>query len=539
MQEQSIDRRTALKITAAGIVSVGMVDLQQTSAAPATKPAVGWPMANGPYGNFRPAASGHKLVNDLTKVRLAWKSEDSDLGYGKGSVSGYIANLARWPGHPGSCSGPIVADGKVFCTSFRPTGKLWAENTPHLKHDKNRRWLNGKQTARQLQQNLRIDADDLLLAVDQKTGKTAWKAVEKGRGVNRYMGKREGFAVAPAYFDGTVFSIGTTGRLYAYDAETGKKRWETHLGKAHAAMEAKKERALEEKRLADTFGWDASPVIAEGVLVVPVFDHSVDTSLRGVDPKTGKTKWELPAATSRYATPSLYRHEGREYLLKATRRGVMQLIDPRNGKILWQVAGLQPTWFALTPSESHVLVNAGSKSKQKSKRDRPFGLPACYRLSPKSAERVWTMPDRKEFWFENHMDSCARRKIVIHNGLVFYHTQNKAGGEKNRFFSLLNERTGDVLTTTDTMKGTPLFYIVEDRMLYVPDAWHSDRLTMELYTTDPKTLRKLGSEWKPPHTSTTGYEVAMEIPYVDGCLFMRTRAGDIQCYDLRRDAGRS
>lgn len=526
----SIDRRDFLALSAA----FGTSNVLGASFAAKPDAIVGdWPMVNGPDGNFTPRKSGVKLIDDLSKSRVAWKSEDRDLGYGKGSSSGYIANLARWPGHPGSCSAPIVAGGAVFASSFRPAGKVWAENLPHLKNEKNRRWFADAKTAKKLRSNLRIDADDVTVAIDAATGKTLWKAAESGRGLNLYMGKREGFAVTPACHDGRVFSMGTTGRLYAYDAKSGKKLWETDIGDAHKRMESEKKRALAGKIFPRKYGWDVSLTVIGGVLIVPVYDNAIDTALRGVDPKTGKTLWELAGATSRYGTPALFRHEDREYILAATRKGDLRLIAPRTGKVLWTVRGLQPTYFALSPSADSVLVNVGSKSKVTGKRGKPMGLLGCYDISPTGAKLRWKMPDKREFWFENHMDSCARRKVVLRDGLVYCFTANKAGGTRNRHFTLLRETDGKVLFQQKDLPGPPLMYPIEDRLLYIPDAWHSDRMTMRLYDVNAKRMRQSGENWKPPQTSTTGYEVAMETPYINGRLFLRTREGNVRCYDLR------
>ena len=496
--------------------------------------AADWPQANGPRSNFAPLPHGHTIVDDLHLARVRWTSEERDLGFGKGSVSGYFKNLATWPGHPGSCSGPLAADGKVFVSSFRPSGKIVAVGQPGLgKHLQASQQIYTAEQRAHLRENLRIDGDDLLTAIDSQTGKTLWKAVEPGRGVNRYMGKREGFGPGPAYHDGRVFAIGTTGRLYAYDAETGDKLWETHIGPAHERLEAEKKTALEERQLAKDFGWDAGLVVAEGVLIVPLFDHSVDMGLRGVSLSDGQTLWELSGSCSRYATPAVWTHDDRQYVVTATRKGELRMIDPRDGKILWTVGGLAPNWGSLLVTDKYVLVDVNSQQIEERK-GIPYKITAAYRLSTEGAERVWIVPDNIRFWNENHMDSCARRNLAVGNGFVYYHAGNKAdGGKSTNYLTVFQAETGEVLHQQAAGSQPPLMYVVEDRLLYFPDVSHSDRLTAKLFASAPGLHHELGSEWKPPQISTTAYEVPMEIPIVDGCLFMRTRDGTVKCYDLR------
>ena len=67
---------------------------------PAASLLADWPQANGPFGNFMPRRYGHDPVDDLNRAPLVWESEDRDLGYAKGSSSGYVRHLAQREGHP-------------------------------------------------------------------------------------------------------------------------------------------------------------------------------------------------------------------------------------------------------------------------------------------------------------------------------------------------------------------------------------------------------------------------------------------------------
>ena len=490
---------------------------RQTHAA--ADPEPGWPQVNGPMGNFNPRRYGHKLVDDLSQAKTVWISED-------------------WPGHPGSANGLIAAEGMIFGSSFRPAGNVWAENH----HAARAMSKYGPEQQESLRRGLSIDADDFVVAIDMATGQTVWKAVEQRKGLFRGMGKRSGWGVTPAYHAGKVYSMGTTGRLYCYEAKTGRKVWETDIGKTHQAWEAEKKKRLDEKTLASG-GQYVSLVVADGVLVVPLYD-GLDISLRGVAVETGSTLWEVPAATARTATPALWRHQGREYLLVAThgfgdhRQGKLRLINPKNGEVLWTVEGLSNTHFALAPSEEHVLVNVGSKMKGHG--DVPWMLLGCYRLSLEDAKLVWTMPDELGAWHEARYEASDWRKYLIRDGKVYYYSRSRNPDKSTvSAYFILDEKTGKILLRQrggrdDFVPVPGQHYLIEDRLLQVPDASHSDRLSLRLWTADPKDLRPLCPPWKPPHTGTTAYNVFMEFPYVDGRIFMRARDGTVRCYDLRR-----
>ena len=289
----------------------------------------------------------------------------------------------------------------------------------------------------------------------------------------------------------------------------------------------------------------ASLVVAQGVLIAPEFTGARDAGLRGVDIASGKTLWVVDGVTCRHATPAVWSHGNRQYLLCATvgkhdrfDSAQLRLIDPVDGKVLWTREGLAPTWYPLAPSGEHVMVNVPSAhvNPKKARDGQPWGLMAAYRLAPDGAERMWTMPDEAPFWFENHMDICSMRRVLIRDGRVYFFAQGHTvdPNKSSRFFSILDEKTGEVLMTTRAVNGSPQFWLVEDRLLVMPDAAHSNRTTLELYTTDPKGFRRVGEPWKPPHENTTAYETYLELPYVDGLFLMRDRQGEVHCYDFRK-----
>lgn len=513
-------------------------------------PAPAWPQANGPFGNFNPRRYKVALVDDLKDARKLWTSETNLLGRAKGSSSGFTSHFADpTTPHGGSSSGLIVADGMVFASSFRPRGDVWPEKDPRLSRDVKK--YTGEKLAR-IKRQTALDADDLTVAIDLKTGKTVWTAIEEDKGLNRAAGKRLQFHGTPVYFAGKVFSLGTTGRVYCYDAKTGKKLWEDADGSLVKPAEALKAKLLKERNgLPGGQGMGASPVVAGGVLVVPEFGNAgQDAGLRGVDVEKGKTLWRVPAATSRFATPGVWTHDGKQYLVVATIKGELRLIEPKVGKVLWTVTGLEPVYYPLSPSEKHVFVNVKSAhaNPKKAKSKQSWGRLAAYRLSPTKAELAWAVPDKAPFWFENHMDICAMRRVLARDGRVYYYTQGHTidPAKSAFFFHILKEDSGEVLysskpgefghSTLENKDNSIIgqAWLVEDRLLNIPDAAHSDRSTLQWVSVGPKDVKRLGSRWKPPHKNTTAYEVFIELPYVGGLFLMRNWQGQVVCYDLRK-----
>lgn len=154
------------------------------------------------------------------------------------------------------------------------------------------------------------------------------------------------------------------------------------------------------------------------------------------------------------------------------------------------------------------------------------------------------MPDEPQFWFENHMDICAMRRVLLRDGRVYFFSQGHTiqPERSSFFFSILAEDNGQVLYTSKEGEfghaaGTGIIgqaWLVEDRMLNIRDAAHSDFSKLEMISIGPANVRRLCAPWKPPHFNTTGYEVFIELPYVDGRFLMRHREGHVVCYDLRK-----
>jgi|AP45_3_1055517.scaffolds.fasta_scaffold10472_2 outer membrane protein assembly factor BamB len=504
---------------------------------------LGWPTMQGPYGNFRVPQTGATLVDDLSKARLVWETEDKDFGRAKHTTGAFKGKTAQDrvrkildilgpnpKATPGGWAAPIVAESKVFATTFKPAGKLY--DVQALAYDEESR--KNPMTAK-----AHLEANDLLIALDAKTGKTLWQASEPG-GFIWGVGKRNGFQVAPAYHGGVIYSMGTTGRVFAYAANDGKKLWQTepeakmieernkHLAKSHVLQASAR------------YAWQQSLVFAGDTLVVPR-----KTTLLGLNPANGKKKWELPKVISHWNTPTVWRHEKKEYLLCATGgkpgQAQLNLVDPVAGKVLWKVDGLHSTQFNLAPSENHVLVNVGSRimkenpngsSPKNTDGEAPFGLLGAYRITPKGATHAWSLPDKPHFLTPTWSDSLARLRTVIRDGYV-YHTTGGPDKTTDRRFIIAKEDTGEVLVD-EPRENDFWFQLIEDKLLHCIDWSHGSRASFNLYSADPKKFRKLSGPWKPEQPLTTSYQVLMEPPVIAGRIFWRTETGTIVCYDLRK-----
>ena len=495
---------------------------------------IGWPALAGPYGNFQPLRTDVPMGDDLSKVAIAWVSETSDLGigkqgtpFGKSFASGEAIKRYLGPQanrHPGNWAGVIAADGMVFASSFRPTG-------PQMECD----FPDGNSA------QVRVDAEDFVIAININSGHTVWLAAEPG-GMLVGGGKRQGFQVAPVYSRGKVFAMGSTGRLFAYEAATGKKLWQSDIGPAHRSVAQKREEvlaSLAKRKFAyvQSLPWHTSLTVAENTLVVPTF---VKGGLRGLDVDTGEMLWEVSGVASHLATPSIWSSAGHEYILTATTNGQMRLLDPGSGRELWKVDGLGGSYFTLSPSADHVLINVNPKSGKAETGERITGFYGAFAITPQKATLAWTMPQEPKYGLPCWMDSEARFRHTMRDGLVYLNTDG-TGREVPGEFIIMKEDTGRILARhtnegAEADKIGGLWYLVGDKILCrwnnMHGPTHGGRHPWALWSIKENNITRLPGTLD-MNEFTNGYEVNMEYPIVAGRLFERNEQGRLVCYDLR------
>jgi hypothetical protein len=478
--------------------------------------AADWPQFTGPNGNFTMPALTKPLVDDAAKARLLWESDEKDLPAAKL----YVVN--KLPRPSGGMQSLVVADGRVIFAYMMPSGDVLANEKA------------GK--AGELDQKLL--SDDTILAVDAKTGKTLWKRVFAGQGYYLPPTKRGGYGITPSVWKGTVFWLGSAGRLYAVDAATGEPRWQVEVEPLFTQQKADAEKSL--RAGARSFKVDemlSSLVVADGTLVVPTFiAKGADIGLAGYDPATGNRLWELPAVLSMKSTPATWRHEGREYLLCGSVAGALRLVEPKTGKILWTMTeGLAPLWEQLAPWNDLVLVNVPATATETGGKKQMKRRHAAFRLSLTGATKGWELPDEEPFAMSVEGDGRAVRRITpagdrfyLNSGANTDLTVLECSAQDGRVVRKISGMNGCWANiTTDLGNG---------RLLYTGDAehYHTGYPDFALIATDGPDLKLLGKQWQPFKAleGATAYEVPHVYFLDEGRLYLRTSVGVLRCYEF-------
>ncbi len=507
--------RFSLVVSICGITGVVSADIEGS-----------WPAYNGD-GDYVQPPKDIELVDEASGITLSWHGP-KHMGMGKG-MFGEEKDFAARTGNPLYFSGtttPIVAEGKVFFAYYSPAGEEF------ISLENKGRTYDTAASCRS------ILADDNLIALDAETGDSLWQAVEPEKGMQRAGGKRVHWGVSPVYYNGAVYVMGTTGILYAYRAENGEKKWEKPQQPMHDQCLQARAEAIAEKKEPKMDSWKSSLVVAEGVLVVPVFE-GVPIGLRGIDPETGDSLWQVSGVISPFATPSIWHNEGKDFLLVGDANGAVSLIDPLNGAVLWSdTAG--PNHNSLVVGDDHFICNSVPD------RDGD-GLYGCYTLSRTGMELAWQLPDSLDYMHKWSTVDNSHRWVAFREGvaIVIVKPAKAATHWEKHHKRLMAIRIADGEILYDyryNMPGRPetnsqrvrMPIFMEDHVMLMTDQNHGSSGWGAYYykLEDDYGLTYAGA-LPLQHIPISGYEVPIEIPYVDGRVYFRSMEGGISCYDLR------
>jgi outer membrane protein assembly factor BamB len=362
--------------------------------------SLGWcadfPRWRGDKSNGSAGETAMPLVKSLQDVRVAWVSQALSPHPWNHSV---VRGRTQWPrtvlANGGYCM-PAVSDGKVYVSFYRPSGTV--DKTEEDKWTKT--GLRGYRL---------LHADQVIVCMDARTGRTLWEAVWPQSEANliELYGGHNNICIA----DGHAYAIGNTGLLYCADAKTGQKKWVVPVGPSASNWAQYNGSYLRGKPGDGPVGkadapdaphplggslnaetYNICPVVADGVIVTG--EWSKGPCLMGFDARTGKHLWRQPKAASSLVPPLRWVWQGREYLVVAG--SAIHCLDPRTGNVLWTAGEIGNTGCdAATPAiEGDLLVAHGPVRAQRDLPSEKKESWVCYRLSATGAQKVWSLDGR-------------------------------------------------------------------------------------------------------------------------------------------------
>ena len=165
----------------------------------------------------------------------------------------------------------------------------------------------------------RQDGDEVLSAVDTATGRLVWSTrypapYRANAGTQRH---GPGPKSTPTFYDGTLYTLGISGNVSAFDTGDGTLLWQ------HPAS-----------TVDPLYATAMSPLAYDGNVVFHVGGHD-QGALTAFDGKTGDVVWQWDGDGPAYASPILATFDGTRQVVTITQEHVVGL-SAATGELLWQ-----------------------------------------------------------------------------------------------------------------------------------------------------------------------------------------------------------
>jgi len=154
----------------------------------------------------------------------------------------------------------------------------------------------------------RLGNEEVVEALDAKTGKPIWESAYPTRYVDRY-GYNKGPRSSPAIDGDRVYTFGAEGTLSCFDFGSGDVIWQRPINKDYNVAQ-------------NFFGVGTAPVI-DGDLILLNAGGRNGAGIIAVDKKSGKTVWETSNDEASYSTPRIAAIGGRRMGIFFTRQGLL------------------------------------------------------------------------------------------------------------------------------------------------------------------------------------------------------------------------
>ena len=285
----------------------------------------------------------------------------------------------------------------------------------------------------------RQNEDEVMMALDARSGEIIWRtsypapfAMNPATALHR-----GGPKSTPTFADGRLFTLGISGIVTAFDAETGRQLWQ----KPAPPVEPNYHTAM-------------SPVVEGDLMIVHVGGHN-DGALTAFDVATGFIRWSWDGDGPAYGSPVVVELEGTRQVVTFTQENLVG-VSVATGDLLWR----RPyTTMAATTSQTPILYR-----NTLIETGRGNGITA-FRVV-RLADR-WTTED---VWHTDDVSLHMTNGVVI-DGVLFGLSHLNSG----QYFGL-DLDTGQVLWTSDPRQagnaaivraGDTIFSLEDDAELVV------------------------------------------------------------------------
>lgn len=279
----------------------------------------------------------------------------------------------------------------------------------------------------------RREGNEVMTALDAESGKIAWQtsypAPYKMNPATKNHG--QGPKSTPLFYNGTLFTLGISGIVSAFDASTGKQLWQKPA-----------------PPVSPIYGTAMSPVGYRDMVIFHIGGHN-QGALTAFDVKSGAVKWSWSGDGPAYASPIVVELGGTRQVVSVTQDNVVG-VAADTGALLWQRPWKSgPTNNSITPIlYGDAIIVTGYQ----------LGV-SLFRVAKRNDQ--WTT---ETVWDNKDVSMFMSNPVLI--GDTLYGLSERNSGQ----FFALDAKTGKVLwlgspreaTNTAVIKAGDLLFLLND-----------------------------------------------------------------------------
>jgi outer membrane protein assembly factor BamB len=282
--------------------------------------------------------------------------------------------------------------------------------------------------------------NEVMRAIEADSGKVIWETSYAAPFKMNPATARHGPGPksTPTYANGRLFTLGISGIVTAFDANSGKTLWQKPAGP-----------------LEPLFHTAQSALVDRGVVILHVGGHK-QGALTAFDPATGAVKWSWDGDGPAYGSPIIADIGGTRQVIVFSQENLVG-VDASNGQLLWKTPFVaRSITNSITPLvyDGHTIIVSGQ--------GKPL---TAYNIAKKDGQ--WTA----ELAWENDKLSLSFSNAVLVGDAVFSMSAMNSG----QFF-WADAKTGKTLWTSNPRQagnaaivhaGNLLFVLKDDAELIV------------------------------------------------------------------------
>ena len=306
--------------------------------------------------------------------------------------------------------------------------------------------------------------EEVARSIDIATGKIQWRSsysapysVYPGA-ANHGSGPRS----TPVFSQNLLFTLGISGIVSAFDAETGALKWQKKFdGKF--------------PEVAPPFGASMSPLVAGNLLIAHVGGHK-GGALTAFEIETGNEKWSFIGEGPSYSSPIIFEANGVKQIVAQAHRKIIG-VDLASGKLLWSIP-------FVTPCDQNIVtpVLAGDLLVFSSLHTGTFAVRAQKKNDVWVTEKIWEIKD-----ISMYMSSP-----LYMDGKIIGMSHRKQG----QFFSIDANSGAVIWTSSPKIAENAAFLANKDSILILKDDGE-----IQILESPTKTLETIRT-YKVSNTST-------------------------------------